>query len=122
MFLQHSRIVLIVAVDPVVAALLGLLGEFAGEAPQFPAPGEVPADAIRRVRAAVVFLDCHHDVACEDHAYAAADEVGSEVLLFAHERERHHLERMAAARNAHALRLPIHPHQLASRVSEVLAA
>ncbi len=119
---QITRVVLIVSADAVIGAMLGMLVELAGELPKFPEHGEAPADAIRRVRAPLVCLDCNHDSACEDHAYTAAGQVRSEILLFAHEAGRERLERMARERDVHVLRLPIEPAVLLQRFEEVLAA
>lgn len=116
------RVVLVLAADPVVGALLGVLIELAGEAPWYPEPAEAPVDAIARVRAPLICLDCNHDLACEDEAYEAADRVGSAILLFGHHGDRARMERMVQERDAHVLALPMAPAALGRLLDEALAA
>ncbi|MDQ6828866.1 MAG: hypothetical protein M3081_08370 [Gemmatimonadota bacterium] len=117
-----GRIVLVIAADAVIGAFLGILVELAGDRPRFGAHRESVGDAIRRVKAPVVLLDCDHDAACEDHAYAAAEEVGSEIVVFGHEDDRERIERMANERDVYQMSLPIAPTELVRLLDEVLAA
>jgi hypothetical protein len=116
------RVILVIAADAVVGALLGLLIELAGDQPRFPAAGELPADAIRRIRPPVIFLDCDHDAACEDLAYHAADAVSAQVVLFAHVGSRERLQKMATERDTHTLALPVASDELTALVDRVLTA
>lgn len=117
-----GRIVLVIAADVVIGAFLGILVELAGDRPRFGAHGESVPETIRRVRAPIILLDCEHDEACEDHAYEAAEEVGSEVIVFGHEDDRERTERMANERDVYQMSLPIAPAELVQLLDEVLAA
>jgi hypothetical protein len=91
--------VLILARDPVIAALLGIalgLGELE---PVFAEPGERPEDAIARLLPPfVVLLDGELDDADSDLFYARAARRGARVVLFAAPRSGPGVAALARAR------------------------
>ncbi len=117
-----KREVLIIAADCVVGALLGVLVEISGDQPRFSEVGETPLAAIERLRAPLVLIDCDHDAACEDAAYEAASRIGSEVILFGHEKDRERIISMGKERDVHTLSLPVDPAALGRLIDHVLAA
>jgi hypothetical protein len=99
--------ILILAEQPVVAALVGMLVELAGYQPVFAERGEQPTEAIGRIRPRVVILI---DVALEDarsdlfFAQAAKRQLG--VALFGPLKGAAELERLAAHRGVSWFTLP----------------
>lgn len=73
--------VLIVAGDPLAAALLGAAVEHAGCLPHFPQQGEAPRAALRRVRPRLVLVSCDHPDACSDAFIGPALMTGARVLV-----------------------------------------
>jgi len=75
--------VLIVATDPMVAALVGLLLDPDRYDPLFPHAEERPEDALARVRPPLVLaLDCDLDAAHSDLFYARTAKTRATVVLF----------------------------------------
>jgi DNA-binding NtrC family response regulator len=75
--------VLVLARDPVVAALLGMLLELESCEPVFARPGERPEDAISRLRPPlVILLDADMEVARSDLFFARATKGHATVVLF----------------------------------------
>ena len=76
--------VLIIAGDPMVAALLGMLLDPGRHEPVYPQPGERPEDAIARLRPPVaILLDGELESAHSDLFLARADRAHATLLLFA---------------------------------------
>ena len=73
--------VLIVAADPLAAALLGAAVEHGGSAPHFPQAGEAPRAALLRLRPRLVLVSCDHTEACSDGFIGPALMTGARVLL-----------------------------------------
>lgn len=75
--------VLVVAADPLVAALVGMLLEPASWEPAFPLPGERPEDALARLRPPVVLLlDGEHAAARSDLFLARVQRARAGLVLF----------------------------------------
>lgn len=75
---------LIVAGDPMVAALLGMLLDPSRHEPVYPQPGERPEDAIARLRPPLaILLDGELEAAQSDLFMARADRARATLLLFA---------------------------------------
>lgn len=108
--------VLVIATDIVIGALLASLAELAGCVPVFPALTERPLEAITRLRPRIVLLDCDHDLACEDEAYARAAETGSKIILFTASSTLADAEQMAAQRGVLSFAFPIHYQDFARRL------
>jgi len=113
--------VLVIARDVVVGALLASMAELAGYAPVFPEGDERPLEAITRLCPTVVLLDCDHDVACEDEAYARAAEIGCRVILFSAMRSQLETEALALRRGVTAFALPIRYHEFATKIGPALS-
>jgi len=100
--------VLILARDPVIAALLGIalgLGELE---PVFAEPGERPEDAIARLQPPfVVLLDGELEEADSDLFYARAARRGARVLLFAAPRSGPGVLALARARGVPHIVVPL---------------
>src|SRR5947208_17121846 len=75
--------VLVLADEPVIAALVGMLVELAGHQPVFATAGEPFINALRRLRPlAVVVIGADVDDAKSDLFYAAAARRGIGVVVF----------------------------------------
>ena len=75
--------VLVLAPDPVLAALLGMLLDMDGYVPAFPAPGEAAEQALARVRSPlVVCADCEIPEVQSDFFYARIARSGARIVLF----------------------------------------
>lgn len=73
--------ILVLAREPLAAALLGILLELNMYEPAFPRPDELPEEAVRRVRPAlVILLDSSLEAAASDVFHARAK--GTPVILF----------------------------------------
>lgn len=112
--------VLVVAKDSMIAALMGSLLELSGHVPVFPLADEHPIAAIRRVRPALLLLDCDHDVACEDEAYARAAAIGCKVLLFTPSRTEDELRVFARRRGLKSIALPMRFQAFGASVADAL--
>lgn len=73
--------VLIVAGDPLAAALLGAAVEHAGSLPHFPRSGEAPRGALLRLRPRLVLISCDHPEACSEAFIGPALMTGAAVLV-----------------------------------------
>lgn len=116
---MSTSAVLVVAEDVVIGALLASMAELAGYTPVFPKHAERALEAITRLRPPLVLLDCAHNEACEEEAYARAAEVGSTVILFSAMHTRHEAEAIAAVRGVASFALPIRFHELAAKLASV---
>jgi len=75
--------ILIVAADPILGALVGTLVEHARYAAAFPAPDELPAQALERVRPmAAVLLDISDVNGASDLFVSRAEKLGVRVFVF----------------------------------------
>jgi DNA-binding NtrC family response regulator len=114
---MSASAVLVIAHDVVIGALLASMAELTGYEPVFPEPAEPALEAITRLRPPLVLLDCDHNAACEDEAYARAEAAGSTVILFTAMQSRYEAERMATQRGLTAFALPIHYQELARKLA-----
>lgn len=73
--------VLIVATDPLAAALLGAAVEQAACLPHFLQPGENPRAALMRLRPRLALVSCDHPEGCSDAFIGPALMTGARVLL-----------------------------------------
>ena len=119
---DEPREILVVAENAVIAALMGTLVELAGHTPHFPRIDERPLDAITRVRPALLLLDCDHDLACEDEAYARAEAVGAEILLFTPSRTPDEIREFAEKRDVEWMTLPISFTEFRTTVTHAMAS
>lgn len=89
--------VLVLAREPLAAALLGMLLELDAYEPAFAQPGESPEEAVQRVRPVlIVLLDGSLEAADSDVFYARAR--GAAVLLFGTRSTLPHVREVAAKR------------------------
>lgn len=115
--------VLILASEPVVAALLGMLLELEDIAPVFAEAGERPEDAVARLRPPVVILlDAAEDIAESDIFFARAARARATVIFFASDTHRARLEALAVARDTLWFTLPIDRATLATVLSAAFVA
>lgn len=73
---------LIISHDPVVAALVGAAVELAGLAPSFPAPGESPRNALRRMRPSLVLADCDREDTASESFVGPTLMTGARMAVF----------------------------------------
>lgn len=109
--------VLVVSDAPLGAALLGSLLEVEGYEPAFPAPGEAAADALERVGAVAVLLDCDHSAACADPFFALASERRALVILFSPSRLPYEVAESARERGLPFVTLPVNRDELRTYLS-----
>ena len=109
--------VLILSTDPLAAALLGAAVELVGHTPHFPRENENPRDTLRRVRPAVVLIDCDHEGACSETFFGPAMMTGARLAVFSSSRSRRALEPIAAEFGVHVFALPLDFDEL-SRILE----
>ena len=113
--------ILVIAEHAMIGALLGALIELAGHRPRFGEAGEMPEDAIERLRPDLVLLDSEHAAAGADAAYRAAFSVGSRLVLFGSSLSESETERFAARRGVACITLPIGYNAFSARIGELLA-
>lgn len=106
---SYERIrVLIVAGDPMVAALLGMLLDPARHEPVFPHVGERPEDAVARLRPPLaILLDGELEAAHSDLFMARAERARATLLLFAAPSNSPAVRALAAERGLPCFQLPL---------------
>lgn len=107
--------VLVLAREELISALLGLLVETTGHTVSFAAPEETSAAAVRRVRPAVIIVDCDHRD-CTNDLVQAATEVGARLILFSASREADYVRKIAAPSRSQSFTFPIEPPRLDSMI------
>lgn len=113
--------ILIIAKEPMIAALMCSLVELSGHTAVVPRADEHPLASITRVRPAVLLLDCEHDIACGEAAYAGAEAQGARVLLFTPARSPDELERFAEERGLRSVALPVRLRDFSDALGRTLA-
>ena len=114
--------VLVIATDPVVGALLGMLLDPAQYEPVFPQHGERPEDALARVRPPlVILLDGAQEAARSDLFLARAQRSRAALLLFAPTGEAGATPAAADTRGVPWIALPIDRAGLSRALGEALA-
>lgn len=99
--------VLVIASEPVIATLLGLLVELEGFTPVYPEPGERPEDAVARLLAPlIILLDGELEAARSDLFFARAERARAHVVLVAPPFATDDVQRLARARGIPCLSLP----------------
>ena len=99
--------VLIIASDPMVAALVGLLLDPDRYDPMFPRARERPEDALVRIRPPLVLvLDCDLDAARSDLFYARTTKTRATVVLFGPPGSRANVVELARVRGVPWVHLP----------------
>ena len=113
--------ILILAREPLVAALLGMLLELEKYEPAFARPGESPEDAVRRVRPfLILILDGSVDDARSDVFHARLK--GAPVVLFATPRTEATVRVIANERRIPWFTMPVERETLGRIVREALAS
>ena len=104
----QKSIVLVLARDAVLAALIGLLLELEDYEPVFARPDERPEDAINRLRPPlVVLLDGTLDTARSDLFHARAAVAGARVVLFSEPLAGDEVRALARQRDIAYLSMPV---------------
>jgi hypothetical protein len=113
--------VLIVAGDPMVAALLGMLLDPARHEPVYPGPGERPEDAVARLRPPLaILLDGEQEAARSDLFLARAERARATLLLFTPPTGGAAVRALAAARGLPCFTLPVDRPALTRILDEAL--
>jgi hypothetical protein len=112
--------VLIISIDPLTAALLGAAIELAGASPVFPTHAEAPRDALRRLRPAMVFVDCEDERSCADTFLGPVMMTGAIVVVFRSSRARHDVSELANRLGIRSITLPDDGELIHSLVGECL--
>lgn len=114
-----TRIV-ILARDPLVAALVGMLLELDAYEPVFPRPDESPEEAVRRIRPAlVVLLEVSLEAARSDVFHARAK--GTPVVLFGPPYAAAEVRALAAERHLCSFVMPVNRATLKRVIQEAIA-
>jgi len=113
--------VLVISVDPNIEMLLGQLVEFSGHHPIYDVTVGAAGEAIRRARPAVVLLDTALPRDVIRACLAAADEMGTEVVLTSSSASVRELEAEAAARREAFFDLTAGPQTLAAIINRLLS-
>lgn len=100
---------LVLSTDVLAAALLAALVELEGYAPRFAHADEPAREALRRVRPAVVLIDCESAEACSAAVIGPATMIGVRVVLFGRPAVAHVLRACAEEFGVPALALPPAP-------------
>ncbi len=113
--------VLILARDPVIAALIGMLLEMDGYDPVFPAPGETAEQALGRLRAPlIVCADCDIPDVQSDLFFARVRRSGARFVLFGAPGSEQTVKDLAAQRSARYFMLPTDRATLARVLDDAL--
>jgi hypothetical protein len=114
--------VLIIATDPMVAALVGLLLDPDRYEPLFPLPMERPEDALARVRPPLVLvMDCDLDAARSDLFSARAAKTRATVVLFGAPGSHEDVEVLARLRGVPCLHLPTNRAALTDAIQDAIS-
>ena len=108
----EPKSVLVTSTDPLAAALLGALVELEGYTPHFLREREGPRAALRRVRPAVVLIDCDSAEARSASVIGPAKMLGTRVALFGRPAIAALVERCAAEFGVAILAVPPAPGEL----------
>ena len=115
--------VLVIATDPMVAALVGLLLDPDEYDPTFPLSAERPEDALTRVRPPLVLLlDCDLDAAHSDLFFARSAKTRAAVVLFGPPGRRENVMEMARTRGIPWVHLPTSRAALTEAIEAALAS
>ncbi len=113
--------VLVLARDPVIAALLGMLLELEGYDPGFAEPGEAADAAIARLRPPlVVCIDCDLPEAESDIFYARVEHHNAVVVAFGAPGRERQLRGLAAERGIPYFLLPADRETLSDALRQAL--
>jgi hypothetical protein len=113
--------VLVLSQDALAAALLGAAVEYAGFAPLFARQGESSRDALRRLRPAVVLVDCDDEDACAESFIGPVMMMGARVVVFGSARSRRDVAGLVGALRLSSFTLPIDHETLARLLREAVA-
>jgi hypothetical protein len=113
--------VLILPHDAAIGALMSELVGLAGYLPVFARADESLTQAVRRIRPAIVLVDCDHEWAFSDPMRAAIAESGGRVVLFSGGRSETELRQHAAAAHVGYFSLPNGPRRLAVVLAEAVS-
>jgi hypothetical protein len=92
--------VLVLAMEPVIAALVGMLLETTGRLPVFAEPAEGPTDALERLRPiAIVLVDIEIPDVRSDLFFGAASKWGVRIAVFGHESHAREIAEIAGGRS-----------------------
>jgi len=114
--------VLVLSTDALAAALLGALIETEGHQVHFADAGEGSRGALRRVRPAVVFIDCAPRDGCSPDAIGPAKMLGASLVLFGGPDRAEWVRDCARTHDAYPLVLPARPGELRDLLAETVKA
>ena len=103
---RRANAVAIVSPDPLLAALIGAAVELVGFRAAFPRPDESPLDALIRLRAAYVLIDCEDPSASDEALLGRGLMRGARLFLFGSADQLAPLRTRAARFNAELIELP----------------
>jgi hypothetical protein len=117
---MHSRKVLVLASEPMLAAFLGMMLELESYEPAFANVGERPEDALTRVRPVlVVLLHSELDAARSDLFFARAARSGARIVVFGGPDADADLRSISQARRVPYFSMPVERAVLANVIGEV---
>ena len=117
---MSDPLVLVVAKDHFIAALLGALVELSGRKSGFPADGESLEDAINRTTPDLMLVDCALGATRLTAATASARSQGVPLLLFSAAHTDREASAIASRQGAEWFVLPIRPGEFRERLNQAL--
>lgn len=93
---MNDSLALVLSADTLTAALLGALLEIHGYRAGFPDSEEHPREALRRLRPAIVLVDCEYEIACTEAFFGPATMTGARVVMFSASQSRDDVSVFAA--------------------------
>jgi hypothetical protein len=116
--MSPSNRVLVLANEPMIAALIGMLVETTGRNPVFASAGEAPRDAVNRLRPlAVVLVDASLDEAHSDFFFAVLGRLGIGCAVFDTEHRARSIAEIAAERAIPWFTMPPMANELARAIA-----
>ena len=119
--MSEPVLVLILAQEELISALLGLLVETTGHVVAFAKGGESSQEAMRRLLPKVIIVDCDHRD-CTGDLVKVANEIGARLILFSASREADYVRRVAAPSRSQSFTFPIEPPRLDSMIRQTTLA
>lgn len=114
------RPVLVLSTDDLAGALLAALAESAGLSPVFADASETPRDALRRLRPALVLVDCEHETACTEQFLGPVRMMGATALVFGRGADAEKLRGVADQHRVRVFTLPIDADELNRTIRDAL--
>lgn len=115
-----QSVVLVMAKDPFIAALLGALVELSGRGVAFRSAGEGSDSAVQRTHPELVMVDCALGISACAEITAIARLEGLRLLMFSASHTDREARDIASLYGAHCFVLPIKPREFMESLDRVM--